>query len=82
MRFPKSFGSSSKEAYESKSKELLDLLADSDGKDSVIIYIEEIKAMKKLPPNWNVNADEQLAKVLSEKFGKENVKIVWDVKKD
>ncbi len=72
----------SKEAYESRSKELLDLLADSDGKDSVIIYIEEIKAMKKLPPNWNVNADEQLAKVLSEKFGKENVKIVWDVKKD
>ena len=72
----------SKEAYESKSKELLDLLADSDGKDSVIIYIEEIKAMKKLPPNWNVNADEQLAKVLAEKFGKENVKIVWDVKKD
>ena len=72
----------SKEAYESKSKELLDLLADSDGKDSVIIYIEEIKAMKKLPPNWNVNADEQHAKVLSEKFGKENVKIVWDVKKD
>ena len=38
--------------------------------------------MKKLQPNWNVNADEQLAKVLSEKFGKENVKIVWDVKKD
>ena len=72
----------SKEAYESRSKELLDLLAESDGKDSVIIYIEEIKAMKKLPPNWNVNADEQLAKVLSEKFGKENVKIVWDVKKD
>ena len=72
----------SKEVYESRSKELLDLLAGSDGKDSVIIYIEEIKAMKKLPPNWNVNADEQLAKVLSEKFGKENVKIVWDVKKD
>ena len=70
----------SKEEYESRSKELLDLLAGSDGKDSVIIYIEEIKAMKKLPPNWNVNADEQLAKVLSEKFGKENVKIVWDVK--
>ena len=70
----------SKEEYESRSKELLDLLAGSDGKDSVIIYIEEIKAMKKLPPNWNVNADEQLAKVLAEKFGKENVKIVWDVK--
>ena len=70
----------SKEEYENRSKELLDLLAGSDGKDSVIIYIEEIKAMKKLPPNWNVNADEQLAKVLAEKFGKENVKIVWDVK--
>ena len=44
--------------------------------------IEEIKAMKKLPPNWNVNADDQLAAVLTEKFGQDNIKIVWDVKKD
>ena len=38
--------------------------------------------MKKLPPNRNVNADESLNVKLSEKYGKENIKIVWDVKKD
>ncbi len=38
--------------------------------------------MKKLPPNRNVNADEALSGKLCEKFGKENIKIVWDVKKD
>ena len=71
-----------KEAYEEKNKELFELLSGSDGNDSVVIYIEEIKAMKKLPPNWNVNADDQLAAVLTEKFGQDNIKIVWDVKKD
>lgn len=70
------------ESYEQAAEELLALLADSDGKDSVIIYIEAIKAMKKLPPNKNVNADENLSDKLSERYGKENIKIVWDVKKD
>ena len=70
------------EAYEQSAEELFALLADSDGKDSVIIYIEDIKAMKKLPPNKNVCADEKLFVKLSEKYGKENIKIVWDVKKD
>ena len=38
--------------------------------------------MKKLPPNRNVCADEELAQKLGERYGKNNIKIVWDVKKD
>lgn len=69
-----------KESYEKAAEELFALLADSDGNDSVVIYIEEIRAMKKLPPNKNVCADENLADRLGEKYGKENIKIVWDIK--
>ncbi len=69
-------------AYEEQIGELMQTIASSDGNDSVILYVEEGKAMKKLPPNRNVNADEALSGRLCEKFGKENIKIVWDVKKD
>ncbi|MDO4302915.1 MAG: DNA polymerase III subunit alpha [Bacillota bacterium] len=72
----------SRESYEKEEKEMYSLLADSDGSDSVIIYIEEIRAMKKLPPNKNVNADKELYEKLSNRFGKDNIKIVWDVKND
>ena len=70
------------EAYERQIEGLLSILSDSDGNDSVILYIEDQKVMKKLPPNRNVRADETLQKKLSDKYGKENIKIVWDVKKD
>ncbi len=71
-----------KEEYEKASDELLSLLADSDGNDSVVIYIEALKAMKKLPPARNVSADETLSRRLAEKYGDDNIKIVWDVRKE
>ena len=71
-----------KEDYEKAEEELFADLADSDGRDSVIIYIESIKAMKRLPPNRNVCADKELSEKLGEKYGGDNIKIVWDVKKD
>lgn len=70
------------EAYEQSAKELLDMLSESDGNDSVIIYIEGIKAIKRLPPNRNVNADEGLSEKLAKRFGQDNIKVVWDLKKD
>ena len=70
------------EDYEQKENELFAILAESDGTDKVVIYIEEQKVMKQLPPNRNVSADEFLQEKLSDKYGKENIKIVWDVKKD
>ena len=72
----------SKEVYDKEAEELFAILADSDGNDSVIIYIEDMKAMKKLPPNKNVCAGDELFDKLSGRYGKDNIKIVWDVKKD
>ncbi len=65
-----------KESYEDKREELFHILEDSDGKDSVIIYVENPKSMNPLPPNWNVSAEAALLDRLGERFGKENVKVV------
>ena len=40
---------STKEEFEAKEQELYGKLHDSDGRDSVVIYISSIKAMKRLP---------------------------------
>ena len=70
------------EVYEQQVEELYRELADSDGNDSVILYIEDQKVMKKLPPGRNVNAEDSLRMKLCNKYGKDNINIVWDVKKD
>ncbi len=65
-----------KEQFEKEEEALMELLYDCEGKDSVVIYIEEPKAMKTLPPNRNVNADLSLMEQLEQRFGKENVRLV------
>ena len=55
--------------------ELFDAIADSDGKNQVVVYIENPKAMKALPPNRDVNANSELVERLAAIFGEENVKI-------
>ena len=64
-----------KETYLAREQELFTAIADSDGKNQVVIYIENPKAMKPLPPNRNVNANKELAEKLTAIFGEENVKI-------
>ena len=63
-------------SYIAREQELLELLADSDGSDDVVIYVKNPKSMKVLPPNRRVNADEALAEKLKAAFGEENVKIM------
>lgn len=70
------------EAYQTSSNELLQTLQTSDGHDSVVIYIEEAKAMKKLPPSYSVRASEELKAQLSAKYGEDNIKIAWDIRKE
>ena len=65
-----------KETYEREVADLYQMLHESDGKDSVILYIKSIKAMKKLPPSRNVQADARLVASLQAKFGTGNVKVV------
>lgn len=70
------------EAYQTSSNELLQTLQSSDGHDGVVIYIEEAKAMKKLPPSYSVRASEELKAQLSAKYGEDNIKIAWDIRKE
>ncbi|MCM1088143.1 MAG: DNA polymerase III subunit alpha [Muribaculaceae bacterium] len=65
-----------KELFEQKEKELLASLHDSEGGDSVVIYIENPKALKTLPPNRNVNADAALVGKLETLYGKDNIRVV------
>ncbi len=65
-----------KEAYESKKEELFAILREVEGKDNVVIYVENPKAMNPLPANWNVEAREDLIKKLEAVFGEGNVKVV------
>ncbi len=65
-----------KETFEEKEAELMASLRDSEGVDSVVIYIESPKAMKTLPPNQNVNADSGLIDRLESLYGKENIRVV------
>ena len=70
LKFP------TKEMFLEKEKTMYQMLADSEGKDQVVIYIENPKAMKTLPPNRWVAADKELIEALSTEFGEENVRVV------
>ena len=63
------------EAYKAAEAGLMDMLRESEGKDGIVIYIENPKAKKELPPNQNVEADESLVNRLQERFGRENVTV-------
>ena len=64
------------DAYKSAEKKLFDAIAESEGDDGIVIFIQNPKAMKELPRNHNVRADEILLQKLYELFGKDNVKVV------
>ena len=63
------------EAYKAAEAGLMDMLRESEGNDGIVIYIENPKAKKELPPNQNVEADEDLVNRLQERFGRENVTV-------
>ena len=62
--------------YTNREQELFAAIAESEGKDSIVIYLEDTKQMKQLPPNRNIHADSQVLEVLRDMFGKDNVKVV------
>ena len=65
-----------KPEYEAAEKQLLEILAESDGNDGVVIYVENPKAKKALPPNRSVRADQALIARLGELYGEGNIKLV------
>ena len=65
-----------KEEFLAKEQELYEDLRDSDGKDSVVIFIKSPKAIKRLGPSRNIRIHPQLLSKLYEKYGQQNVKVV------
>lgn len=65
-----------KDTYVELEREILELLRESEGSDSVIIYLERERAKKVLPANWNVNASDGLIEILTKKLGEINVRLV------
>ena len=65
----------SMEDYLSKYDAMLEILNTSEGRDSVIVYLEKEKQQKIMPRNMNVKADEDLLNRLMSCFGEENVKL-------
>jgi len=62
-------------SYEQQKDTLDRLLGESEGRDRVILYIEETRQINRLPANRNVEASPQLLEVLRADFGEENVKV-------
>ncbi len=66
----------SKEEYEAAVSDMHKIMQNSEGKDSVVIYIREPRMKKELPSNQNVSADKELLNALEERFGAENIKLI------
>ena len=72
----------SKADYSQKEKELLEDLRKSQGTDSVIVYLKDVKAMKKLSAAYHVNVQDDWLVQMCKKYGNNNVKVVERVLKN
>ena len=68
-----------KEIYQAMEGEILGILKESEGPDSVVIYLKKERAKKILPANWKVEAAGELMETLICKLGEKNVKVVQKV---
>ena len=64
------------DSYISQEKQLFDSIAQSDGNDTIVIYLEDSKQMKTLPPNRNIKADGEVLERLRGMLGENNVRVV------
>ena len=65
-----------KDTYLKQEKELFEMLSDSDGRDTVVIYCKKEKAVKRLSVGRTVNADKRLLSRLTNYLGESSVKVV------
>ena len=66
----------SKEAYLARERELYSLLQDSDGRDEVVIYVAEPRAVKRLGKNLTILAKGELLDALTALVGENNLKLI------
>lgn len=71
-----------REAYGEKEQELLADLKQSPGKDSVVIFLRDVKAMKKLSAAYHVEITDSCLESMCKKYGVSNVKVLQRVLKN
>lgn len=71
-----------REAYGEKEQELLADLKQSPGKDSVVIFLRDVKAMKKLSAAYHVEITDLWLESMRKKYGDSNVKVLQRVLKN
>ena len=71
-----------REDYAQKEQELLNYLRGSVGTSAVVIYLKDVKAMKRLPAGYHVQISDFLLEELKKKYGDSNVKVVERVLKN
>ncbi|WP_270614459.1 DNA polymerase III subunit alpha [Blautia massiliensis (ex Durand et al. 2017)] len=72
----------SREEYAKAETGLVDDLMESRGSSTVVIYLKDVKAMKKLPPAYQVHIEDSWLERMCKKYGSSNVKIVERVLKN
>ena len=65
-----------KDAFFAAEEKLYEILSGSDGKQEVVIYLEEERAVKRLPKNRCVALSADLLEILKKAYGEEQIKIV------
>ena len=65
-----------KEEFIAQEGKLYENIKNSDGKDSVVIYIRSPKAVKHLGNSQSIQINEELIERLSKDYGRENIKVV------
>lgn len=66
----------SMEDFEAKEQQLYGMLHDSDGRDEVVVYVKNPKAIKRLGKNLTIHVNEELVNNLTNFLGENNVKVV------
>ena len=65
-----------KDLYEQKKAILDSLIAYSEGKDQIVLFLEEEKLINRLPRNKNIKMNQELLQSLQSAFGEENIKVL------
>ena len=68
--------------YGKNEEELLRNLRSVPGKSSVVIYLKDVNAMKRLPAGYHVQITDSWTEEMKEKYGSSNVKVVERVLKN
>jgi DNA polymerase-3 subunit alpha len=68
--------------YASREAQFLADLKNSPGKSTVVVYLKDIKAMKKLGSTCQISFDETWMASMRKKYGEDNVKVVERVLKN